>query len=112
MAASVSFCALNSGLRVFYYKNTIFSSECIPKNEEISYKKHNRRFLPHTYHYGYFGYDVCKKETILEERNRSSRPEMFLRKGVLKIWSKFTGEQPCRNVTSVKLQSNFIEIAL
>ena len=28
-------------------------------------------------------------------KNRSSRPEMFLRKGVLKIWSKFTGEHPC-----------------
>ena len=46
------------------------------KNEEISYKKHNRRFFPHTYHYGYFRYDVCKKETILEERNRSSRPDV------------------------------------
>ena len=27
---------------------------------------------------------------------RSSRPEMFLRKGVLKICSNFTGEHPCR----------------
>ena len=35
---------------------------------------------------------------------RSSRPEMFLRKGVLKICSKFPGEHPCR--------SNFIEVAL
>ena len=26
---------------------------------------------------------------------RSSRPEVFLRKGVLKICSKFTGEHPC-----------------
>ena len=43
---------------------------------------------------------------------RSSRPEMFLGKGVLKIFSKFTGEHPCRSVISIKLQSNFIEIAL
>ena len=37
---------------------------------------------------------------------------MFLRKGVLKICSKFTGEHPCRSMTSIKLKSNFIEIAL
>ena len=42
----------------------------------------------------------------------SSRPEVFLRKAVLKICSKFTGEHPCRSVISVKLQSNFIEITL
>ena len=43
---------------------------------------------------------------------RSSRPEVFLGKGVLKICSKFTEEQPCRSVISIKLQSNFIEITL
>ena len=32
---------------------------------------------------------------------RSSRPEVFLGKGVLKICSKFTGEHPCRNVISM-----------
>ena len=41
---------------------------------------------------------------------RSSPPEVFLGKGVLKICSKFTGEHPCRSVISIKLQSNFIEI--
>ena len=43
---------------------------------------------------------------------RSSHPEVFLEKGVLKICSKFTGEHPCRSAISVNLQSNFIEIAL
>ena len=43
---------------------------------------------------------------------RSSRPELFLRKGVLKICSKFIGEHPCRRVISIKLQINFIEITL
>ena len=43
---------------------------------------------------------------------RSSRPEVFLRKGALKICSKFTGEHPCRSVISIKLLCNFIEIAL
>ena len=43
---------------------------------------------------------------------KCSPPEVFLRKGVLEICSKFTGEHPCRSVISIKLQSNFIEIAL
>ena len=38
---------------------------------------------------------------------RSSRPEAFLGKGVLKMCSKFTGEHPCRICLS-----NFIEIRL
>ena len=37
---------------------------------------------------------------------------MFLRKGLLKICSKVTGEHPCRSATSIKLQSNCIEITL
>ena len=43
---------------------------------------------------------------------RSGSPEVFLRKGILKICSKFTGEHPCQSVISIKLQSSFIEIAL
>ena len=37
---------------------------------------------------------------------------MFLKKGVLKICSKFTGEHPYRSVISIKLQSSFIETPL
>ena len=36
---------------------------------------------------------------------------MFLEEGFLKISRKFTGEHPCRSAISIKLQSNFIEIA-
>ena len=43
---------------------------------------------------------------------RSSHPEVFLRKDVLKICSKFTGEHPCRSVISIKLLCNFTEITL
>ena len=39
---------------------------------------------------------------------RSSRPDMFLG-SVLKICSKFKGEQPCRNAISIELLCNFIE---
>ena len=37
---------------------------------------------------------------------------MFLEKGVLKTCSKLTGEHPCRSAIPVKLQNNFIEVAL
>ena len=43
---------------------------------------------------------------------RSSHSEVSLGKDVLKIWSKFTGEHPCRSVISIKLLCNFIEITL
>ena len=38
--------------------------------------------------------------------------ECSYKKYVLRICSKFTGENPCLSVISIKLQSNFIEIAL
>ena len=43
---------------------------------------------------------------------KSNPSEVFLEKSVLKICSKFTEEDPWRSVISIKLQSNFIEIAL
>ena len=42
----------------------------------------------------------------------NSHSEVFLRKDVLKICTKFTGQHPCRSAISTKLQSNFIEITL
>ena len=45
-------------------------------------------------------YDVRK---FNNGRNfRSSHPELFLSKGVLKICSKFTGKHPCRSAISIK----------
>ena len=43
---------------------------------------------------------------------RGSHHKVLLRKGALKICSKFTGEHPCRSAISVKLLCNFIEITL
>ena len=57
--------------------------------------------------------NVGEKILLLEEttpfcgKDRSSHPEAFLGKGVLKICSKFTGEHPCRNVISINLLCNF-----
>ena len=43
---------------------------------------------------------------------RSSHPEVFRGKGVLKICSKVAAEHPCRSVSSISLFCNFIEITL
>ena len=40
---------------------------------------------------------------------RSSRPEVFFKKGVIKIWSNFTGENPCRSAISIKLLSTLLK---
>ena len=49
---------------------------------------------------------------MTKSNSRSSRPEVFLGKGVLEKCSKFTGEHPCRSAISIKLLCNFIEILL
>ena len=59
---------------------------------------------------------LCFQGTYKETSNMkwinvtSSRPNVFLGKGALKICSKFTGEHPCRSVISIELLCNFIEI--
>ena len=53
------------------------------------------------------------KQIHQESKNintRSSHPEVFLGKGVVKKCSKFTGEYPCQSVISIKSQKNFINI--
>ena len=39
---------------------------------------------------------------LLKREYRSSRLKLFLRKGVLKIFGKLTGECPCRCLISIK----------
>ena len=48
-------------------------------------------------------------DNVLNTLLRSSPPEVFLRKGVLKICSKFTGEHPCRIVISIKFLSALLK---
>ena len=43
---------------------------------------------------------------------RSTPPEVFLAKRVMKIRSKFTGQHLYQSVISIKLQSNFVQVAL
>ena len=42
----------------------------------------------------------------------NSHPEVFLEKGVLKIYTEFKGEHSCQSAISIKLLCNFIEITL
>ena len=51
-------------------------------------------------------------QTGLKIIGRSSHLEVLLRKGVLKICSKFTREYPYRSAISMKLLYNFIQITL
>ena len=55
---------------------------------------------------------TCNFLDVLLCSLRSSHPVVFLGKGVLKICSKLTAEQPCQSLTSIRLLSNFIEITL
>ena len=56
---------------------------------------------------------VLKDNLLISSASfRSSHPEAFLGKGVLKICSKFTGEHPCRSVIWIKLLCIFIAITL
>ena len=55
---------------------------------------------------------LCNLWLLLSFFSGSSRPEVFLGRGVLKICSKFTGEYPCRSMIPIKLLCNFIEITL
>ena len=44
--------------------------------------------------------------------SKSSFSEVFLRKDVLKICSRFTEEHPCRSAISINLLCNFVKITL
>ena len=61
-------------------------------------------------------YSICYREDIYRLvkllTSRSSHPEVFIVKGILRISSKFTGEHPCWSVISITLLCNFIEIIL
>ena len=61
----------------------------------------------------HFCFELQKQQHMdWQQYYRSSHPEVFLTKGVLKIRRKFTGERPCRSTILIKLLCNFIEITL
>ena len=60
----------------------------------------------------FLSFFLFMKFILAEKKNRSSRPEVFIGKDVLKICSKCTGEHLCRSAISVMLLCNFTEIEL
>ena len=50
---------------------------------------------------------VCIEWVFTLKFSRSSHPEVFLGKIILKMCTKFTGEHPCRSVISIKLLLKF-----
>ena len=89
-------------------KNISFTDCCVismPKRWNINF------FITHVTKVISFDYSNFLRDTF-SILFRSSRPEVFLRKGLLKIRSKFVEEHPCRSAISVKLLCNFIKIAL
>ena len=54
----------------------------------------------------------CCFLTLIAGVYKKQPPEVFFRKGALKIRSKFIGKQSCKSVISIKLLCNTIEIAL
>ena len=67
----------------------------IIKSLEFKSLKEQMRLITH------FEIILSKKLSKKLSCQRSSRPEVFLRKGVLKICSKLTGENPCRSAISI-----------
>ena len=60
----------------------------------------------------FYIFKYVQRSRLLCKVSTGSHPEVFWVKGVLKMCCRFIGEHPCRNVISIKLQSNFIEITL
>ena len=48
----------------------------------------------------------------LQKQKQPSRGVPGMKKSVMKICNKLTGEHPCRSVVSIRLQINYIEITL
>ena len=89
-------------------KNISFTDCCVismPKRRNINF------FITHVTKVISFDYSNFLRDTF-SILFRSSRPEVFLRNGLLKIRSKFIEEHPCQSAISIKLLCNFIEIAL
>ena len=103
--------------RITFFRNVLFKikDHSSVKNEEIK-TANSEALIKKLFQWCYFHVSSNKilipwiKKSLT--KCRSSPPEVFLEKVVLKICSKFTGEHPYRSAISIKLQSNFIEIIL
>ena len=62
------------------------------------------------------GLRVChqelKNKKLLKKLLRSSRPDVFCEKGVLKYFAKFTGKHLCQSLFLIKLQAFILKETL
>ena len=56
-------------------------------------------------------FEICHPQNMKID-SQAALQRFSFKKVFLKIYSKFTGEHPCRRAISINLQSKFIEIAL
>ena len=103
--------------RITFFRNVLFKikDHSSVKNEEIK-TANSEALIKKLFQWCYFHVSSNKILIPWKKKSlakcRSSPPEVFLGKVVLKICSKFTGERPYRSAISIKLICNFIEIAL
>ena len=96
---------------VIYFTDLLHFQNTLSKQQ--SYVKLNKLLIQFIYNFQLKQCRFFNKTAQTKKRisiTRSSPPEVFLRKGVLKRCSKFTGEHPGRSVISTILLCNFIEI--
>ena len=96
----------------FFFRSTVFlyfTKEVAPNIPQWI------RYILEEHLQPYIAYIPCIWQISLFKASwffRSSHPMVFLGKDVLKICSKFTGENTWRSAISIRLLRNFIEIAL
>ena len=105
-------CQLTNYMDRFFLKNGDDFPVCTTQSLQAFVEKNENKLVIFLFRINLTFRDILTLLTGQLIRYRSSHPEMFLVKCVLKICSKFTGEHPCRSVISIKLQIKFIEITL
>ena len=107
---SNALCSADKSVQIKHFKHHTFIGTC------SHFTWFNLQILNFCYRKNWvfysFSINLQSKPKTFNTPFRSSHPEVFLVKGVLKICSKFAGEHPCESAISIKLQSNFIKITL
>ena len=99
----------NNNVRIVRIKKAKFLGYCFYMNTNIQGDFQICISVPSTDTKSFVA--LCK-QNMCQVYSEAANQVFSLRKGVLKICIKFTGEHPYQNVVSIKLQSSFIEIAL
>ena len=110
----IAFIFTGTGVSFLPDKNCVLCLDILSKPRHLFpvFPKDYMDFSIEVFISGFQRSSFWQTDSLYPMQSRSSHPEVFLGKGVLKVCSKFTGEHPCRSVISIKLLNNFIEITL